>query len=252
MEYAINQLAKLSGVSTRTLRYYDQIGLLCPARISNGYRIYGAREVDLLQQILFYRALGVSLAEIGQILRAPDYDRAQSLRTHLSALQEKKRQIERMMEAVEQTIGTMKGETTMNDKEKFEWYKQTMVEENEAAYGKEIREKYGEALVDASNARVRGMSEAQWQRAQELSAQIGEALPAAMHTGDPSGALARELCAMHKEWLCLFWPEGTYSPAAHAALAEQYVADARMKAYYDAMEEGCAQFLCDAIKLYCA
>ena len=65
MEYTVNKLAQLSGVSGRTLRYYDQIGLLKPARInSSGYRIYGQKEGDLLQQILFYRELGVSLEEI--------------------------------------------------------------------------------------------------------------------------------------------------------------------------------------------
>lgn len=70
-------LARISGVSTRTLRYYDQIGLLCPARIAaNDYRIYGQKEVDLLQQILFYRELGVSLKEIHQILNDPDFDKA--------------------------------------------------------------------------------------------------------------------------------------------------------------------------------
>ncbi|NLM27171.1 MAG: MerR family transcriptional regulator, partial [Clostridiaceae bacterium] len=65
MEYTVNKLAKLAGVSTRTLRYYDEIGLLVPARISsNGYRIYGRNEVDRLQQILFYRELDVPLDEI--------------------------------------------------------------------------------------------------------------------------------------------------------------------------------------------
>lgn len=75
MEYSINKLAKLAGVSTRTLRYYDEIGLLSPERISsNGYRVYGQKEVDLLQQILFYRELGVSLDEIKNIVWSKDYD----------------------------------------------------------------------------------------------------------------------------------------------------------------------------------
>ena len=59
MEYAVQKLAVLAGISTRTLRYYDEIGILTPARISSsGYRIYGQKEVDRLQQILFYRELG--------------------------------------------------------------------------------------------------------------------------------------------------------------------------------------------------
>ncbi len=75
MKYTINKLAKLAGVSTRTLRYYDEIGLLRPARMSsNGYRVYGQKEVDRLQQILFYRELGVPLEEIKKILSSKEFD----------------------------------------------------------------------------------------------------------------------------------------------------------------------------------
>ncbi|MDP4158116.1 MAG: MerR family transcriptional regulator, partial [Bacillota bacterium] len=72
MEFTVQSLGKLAGVSTRTLRYYDEIGILKPARInSSGYRIYGQREVDRLQQILFYRELGVSLEDIKKIITDP-------------------------------------------------------------------------------------------------------------------------------------------------------------------------------------
>ena len=87
MEYTVSQLAKMSGVSTRTLRYYDEIGLLSPVRIEhNKYRIYGKKEVDLLQQILFYRELKVPLERISQIIKAPDFDKRKALEEHLSAL----------------------------------------------------------------------------------------------------------------------------------------------------------------------
>lgn len=125
MEYTIKNLARISGVSTRTLRYYDQIGLLCPARIAaNDYRIYGQKEVDLLQQILFYRELGVSLKEIHQILNDPDFDKARALESHLSALLLRKKQIERLIDNVTKTIGSLKGECVMSDNEKFEGFKQ--------------------------------------------------------------------------------------------------------------------------------
>ena len=91
MEYTINQLAKLAGVSTRTLRYYDQCGLLPPKAVrSNRYRIYGETEVNRLQQILFYRELGVELSEIGRILAEKDFDGLSALQSHLSALREKR------------------------------------------------------------------------------------------------------------------------------------------------------------------
>lgn len=80
MEYTISQLAELAGVSTRTLRWYDVTGLLPPMRTAdNGYRIYGPEQVDRLQLILFYRALGVDLKQIGAMLDDPTFDRITAL-----------------------------------------------------------------------------------------------------------------------------------------------------------------------------
>ena len=85
MEYGIHELAELAGVTTRTLRWYDKIGLLKPIGIGeNGYRRYGGAEVDRLQQILLYRALGVELAQIRSILDDPGFDRLAALKNHLS------------------------------------------------------------------------------------------------------------------------------------------------------------------------
>ena len=86
MEYSINKLTKISGVSTRTLRYYDEIGLLKPTRVaSSGHRIYGQEQVNALQQILFYRELDFSLEDIKKLLSAPDFDIGRAFANHLSA-----------------------------------------------------------------------------------------------------------------------------------------------------------------------
>jgi DNA-binding transcriptional MerR regulator len=250
MEYSINQLAKLAGITTRTLRYYDEIGLLPPQRIStNGYRVYGQKEVDLLQQIMFYRELGVQLEEIKKIIWAKDYDRTAALLEHLSALKAKKAQIELLINNVEKTIAASKGEIKMTDKEKFEGFKQKLIEDNEKKFGKEVREKYGDAAVDASNAKLMGLTTEQYEKVQELSQQINETLKEAYRQGDPSSELAQHACALHKEWLCFFWKD--YSKEAHLGLAQTYVDDPRFKAYYDAIEEGCAEFLRDALQIYC-
>lgn len=83
MEYTVQKLANIAGLSTRTLRYYDEIGLLKPARTStSGYRIYGQAEVDQLQQILFYRELGVNLEVIQEIITNPAFDRIKALQRH--------------------------------------------------------------------------------------------------------------------------------------------------------------------------
>ena len=88
MEYSIQELSRLSGVTTRTLRWYDQIGLLKPSRVAeSGYRYYGGAEVDRLQDILYYRALGVELARIKECLDDPSFDRLAALQSHLAALE---------------------------------------------------------------------------------------------------------------------------------------------------------------------
>jgi len=114
MEYTINELSKRTGISTRTLRYYDQIKLLTPTRLSSsGYRIYGENEAALLQEILFYRELGVSLDEIKKLLNSPDGDKEKSLQNHLYALTQKKARIETLIDNVGKTIQSLKRKSSV-------------------------------------------------------------------------------------------------------------------------------------------
>lgn len=138
----------------------------------------------------------------------------------------------------------------MKDEEKFEAFKQGLVDENEKKYGKEVRERWGDDAADASNAKLMGMTEEQYRATQELEREIRDVLVAAMETGDPASKEARHAADLHRQWLCAFWKDGTYSKAAHAGLAEMYVADERFKAYYEAWAPGAAEFLRDAIKAF--
>ncbi|MDR0434331.1 MAG: MerR family transcriptional regulator [Gracilibacteraceae bacterium] len=250
MEYTVNKLAKLAGVSTRTLRYYDQCGLLAPCRVSSGgYRIYGRAEVDRLQQILFYRELGFGLDEIKRSLSAPGFEPIAALSSHLDALRTRRRQLDTLIQNVENSIRAMKGDAEMSDTEKFEGFKQKLLDGNEEKYGAEIRAKYGDAVVDASNAQVKGLTARQYADVERLSQEIGDTLKAAMESGgDPAGALAQKVCALHKNWLCYFWT--SYSPEAHKRIAGLYVDDPRFTAYYDKIAPGCAVFLRDAINIH--
>ncbi|GAB3802685.1 MerR family transcriptional regulator [Virgibacillus kimchii] len=249
MEYTVQKLAQLSGISGRTLRYYDQINLLKPARInSSGYRIYGQKEVDQLQQILYFRELDVSLDEIRKIMSDPEYDQTEALQQHYEKLAQKRAQLDRLMETVEKTITSKKGGVPMQDKEKFEGFKEKLIEDNEQKYGTEIREKYGDAAIDASIAKMRGMTEAEFDRMKVLEKDILETLAQLTETGEPASEAAQELAAKHKEWLKYSWK--TYSKEAHAGLAEMYVADERFAAYYDKAANGAAKFLRDAILIF--
>lgn len=252
MEYTVKKLAGLSGVSSRTLRYYDEIGLLKPARVTTaGYRIYGAAEVNALQQILFYRELGFALEDIQKLMQTPGYSPAAALENHLHALFEKREQLNALIANVEKSIRAGKGECSMSDKEKFEGFKKKLIDENEEKYGKEVREKYGDDVADASNARFAGMTQEQYAAAEELSARLNDTLKQAAEEGDPAGETAQKASALHKEWLCLYWPEGHYTKEAHKGLCQMYLDDERFKAYYDKIHPNAAQLLRDAVELYC-
>lgn len=159
MEYTVKKLAHIAGVSTRTLRYYDEIGILKPARInSSGYRMYGQAEVDRLQQILFYKELGVSLDNIGEIINSPSFDRLTSLKEHREKLMEKRKQLDLIIANVNKTISSIERGINMDDKEKFEGLKQKMIDENEKDFGQEIRTKYGDEKVNQANDMIKGMT----------------------------------------------------------------------------------------------
>jgi DNA-binding transcriptional MerR regulator len=249
MEYTVQKLAGLAGVSTRTLRYYDEIGILKPASInSSGYRIYGQTEVDRIQQILFYRELGISLETIKEIVTAPSFNGAAALRDHREKLLEKKEQLEMLIANVDKTIAVTEGRMKMSNKEKFEGFKKKMIDENEEKYGKEIREKYGNETINKSNAKLQNMTQAQYEEVTKLAEQVTVTLAEAYKTGDPAGDLAQKAADLHKQWLCYYWNE--YSNEAHAGLAQMYVDDERFTAYYDKEQPGTAEFLRDAIHIY--
>jgi DNA-binding transcriptional MerR regulator len=249
MEYTVQRLAGLAGISSRTLRYYDEIGLLRPARInSSGYRIYGKEEVDRLQQILFYRELDVSLDDIRNILDSPSFNSARALQDHRSKLLAKKKQLELLIANVEKTITMAEGGLTMSDKEKFEGFKQKAIYENEQKYGKEIREKYGDDAVNRSNQKFKQMTREQYAAYERLTSEVNEAIKKAFESGDPSGEPAQKACELHKQWLMYFWDK--YSKKAHMALVQGYVDDERFTAYYDIIAPGCTVFLRDAMRIY--
>lgn len=250
--YTVHQLAELAGVSARTLRYYDELGLLPPAAVGdNGYRRYGPAQVAALQQILLYRRFGVPLKDIAPLLQADTAAKTAALQAQLQRLKTQRRELERLTENLQHTILELQGEYTMTDTERFAALKRQMLDENEAAYGAEIRTKYGADVVDAANLRLKTMSESDWQTVQALNAEIAALLPRCVAAPEDD-ALARQLAGTHRRWLCCYWPAGQYTPAAHRGLAALYRADERFAAYYDGITPGGCETLCRAIELLCA
>lgn len=249
MEYTVQNLAALAGISRRTLRYYDEINILKPARInSSGYRIYGQKEVDRLQQIMFYRELGMSLNNIKSILSDPDFNEITALKEHRQHLLKKREQFERLITNVDKTIASKERKVNMSDLEKFEGFKKSMIEENETKYGKEIRQKYGQQAVDQANQKVMNMTKEEHEAMEQLSNKLTETLKKAFETGNPASNIAQQAADLHKQWLSFYWKN--YSKEAHANLAQSYVDDERFTAYYDKEQPGTAAFLRDAIHIY--
>lgn len=246
----IHELAKLSGITTRTLRYYDEIGLLIPEkRIDTGYRIYHQQHIDRLQQILFYRELDMPLDQIKDILNAEGFEQLKSLRQHQDALLLKKQYINGLLETVTKTIESIEEGLTMTNEEKFEGFKQQIINENERCYGEEIRNKYGEGSVLGTYSMVRNMTEEQYQTMQAIEGTLLASLQEAMKEGNPASELALEAAEHHKQWLSFYWPK--YTKEAHVGLAQMYMEDQRFIEYYDSrVAPGATQFLTACIVHY--
>lgn len=228
--YSTQQLATLSGVSARTLRYYDQIGLLTPPLAANGYRQYGPAEVDRLQLILTYRALGFALADIRTLLDQPPAQRVQALAQQREKLLANRRLVDQQLAQLEVTLTNQKGASNMPDTEKFAAFKQAQIKANDEAYGNEVTAKYGNAAKAAADARFAGLSEAQYNAMTVAETQLKTALLAYLTAPALPGADAAAAYHAHREWLLATTPQLT--PVMHRGLAAMYVADPRFTAYY--------------------
>ena len=249
--YSIGQVAELSGVSVRTLRHYEELGLITPARSQNGYRTYTHEDIRRLQHILLYRECGMELTAIGRSLDDPDFDERAALDSHLHVLLARKEEVDRLIGTVRKTIDSLEGDSKMTDAERFEGLKRETIEQNEATFGAEARELYGDAAVDAANESLLSMGEKEWTDREELESAIIDALSEAMREGDPAGARAHEMSRMHEQWIRMHWGDAAYSPEAHLGLAQGYLADQRFVDYYDSSAgEGATQFLVAALEHY--
>ena len=236
MKYTIKQLAEIAGVSSRTLRYYDEINLLKPLEInSSGYRIYGENEVDLLQQIMFYKSIDMKLEDIKESVLNPKFNIEKALLEHYKKLLEKKEYMEKLILAVEKTIAYNKGEVIMSDKEKFESFKQEKISENEKVYGEEIREKYGDKIVDETNKKFSHLTKEEFEEMNEVESEMLKALKVVYENKNLDSQEAKLVFENHKKWLSY---NMKYKSEVHKNLAQMYVLDERFASYYNDKVEG--------------
>ncbi len=241
--YTVKQLAKLAGVSVRTLHYYDEIGLLKPTSLGgNGYRYYEEEAVLKLQQILFYRELELSLAEINAIVGRPDFDVLTALRSHKEALQGRVERLNRLIQTVDNTIDHLKGIETMNTKGLFAGFS----EEEQEKYALEAEQLYDPETVRASNRKWKAYPPAERERILAEGNSIYVDMVAAM----PKGAASVETQALVARWhqhMQYFWSP---NDEQLVGLASRYNDDPRFRANFDKMHPKLAGFMREAVKVY--
>ncbi len=247
MNYKTSEIAKISGVSARTLRYYDEINLLKPNSVDiNGYRVYTKLEIDKLQLILFYREIGMPLEEIKSILSKDDFDIDTALNNHLKTLIDKKFALERMISTLTNTIKSKKEGIKMEDTKKFENLE--TIAQNESKYGEELKEKYGEDIVNKSFEKARNIGIEDIKKATDI---LNTSLITAFKTNNPASSESSIACENHKNLLLLTWPDGLYSKENHLNLVESFLEDERFTSYYENLETGLMNFLYEATKIFC-
>ena len=242
--YTVSQLAKMAGVSVRTLHHYDQIGLLAPsARTEAGYRLYGEPELLRLQQILFFKELDLPLAEVRQILDDPRFDQVTALEHHRQMLHRRMERLARLLKTIDRTIDRLSEEDmTLTDKELYEGFTTEQIER----YKREAREMYDPALVEESERRVKKMSRDQWQAvgAEGEAVTTGLAALADREPGDPE---VQALIARHHAWIENFYP---CSAEIYRGLGQGYVEHPEFRAFYEKYRPGLADFMSAAMNHY--
>lgn len=239
MAMKVKELADLVGISVRTLHYYDEIGLLSPQKSTDsGYRLYSNDDLEILQQILFFRKLDFRLKEIKQIISSSSFDKQEALIKHKKMLVEKRSQIDKLINTVNKSIKHMEGEIQMTNKEKFEGF-----DFSHNPYEQEARDLWGNKAVDESNAKIAGMPK----EAQKAVSDIYLKL-ASIRNSSPSSKEAQETIG---EWFyCLNNHFGNYSLDDFKGLGQVYVDDERFTKNINQFGEGLAKFMCDAMKYY--
>lgn len=244
MKLKVSELAELSGVTVRTLQYYDRIGLLKPKKDpTNGYRIYSEGEIDRLQEILLFRDLEIPLREITKLIGAPEYDRLEALKMHRSLIDRRLEGLEQLKSNISRSILEMEEGIVMSKKDKFKG-----MDFRNNPYEEEARQKWGNEKVDESNARIRAKSDEELFGMQDRMNEIFEGFAAIRHT-DPASEAA---VSLSEQFYRLLNDEigSFYNKEVFKNLGEMYIADERFTKNLDQWGEGTALFMRDAMANY--
>jgi DNA-binding transcriptional MerR regulator len=252
--WTVKEVAEMSGVTVRTLHYYDEIGLLRPAdRSASGYRRYSEVELERLHEILLYRELGLALEDIGAVLDAPMENRERMLREHRSTLVARRRRTEAVIRAVDRALTAMERDESLSTEDLMDGFKDLKnapehIRTHQAEHAEETAERWGDTDAYRTSARrVKNYTKEDWENINLENERTLTAMSRLLREGaDPEGEAAMdgaEAMRMHIDrW---YYPCSRFQ---HAALADMYEADPRFKATYEEKAEGLAGFVAAAIR----
>ena len=245
MSYTVGAVARMSGVTVRTLHHYDEIGLLkASGRSDAGYRRYADADLERLQRILFYRELGFGLDQIKDVMTDGNGDAIGHLRRQHAMLLDRIGRLERMAAAVEKAMEARTMGINLTPEERFEVFGDF----NPDDYVAEVEERWGDSEgYRESQRRASRYTKADWQRINAQGQAAIEQVVGAMNAGKPADSPeAMAGAEAHRQQITDAFYECTHE--IHVALAEMYLADARFTATYEKIATGLAQYLHDAIK----
>ena len=242
MEWSIQDIARLAGTTSRTLRYYGELGLLEPSRVGrNGYRFYDQGCLVRLQRILLLRQLGLGLPTITEVLGGERQDTIAALRTHLELLEQERQRIGRQIESVKTTLRKTEGGEQLMAEEILDGFDHTQ-------YEQEVTERWGRDAYQRGDQWWRSLSDAEKAAFQQRQLDIAKDFAKAHLAGKPADSdEVQQIARRQIDWLSI-----TMEPTKGyvIGLGEMYVADPRFTANYDRHADGTAAFIRDAMKIY--
>ena len=241
--YTVNKLARLAGISVRTLHYYDEMGLLKPKSSSvSGYRQYAKDAVERLQQILFFRELDFYLDETRTILSSPDFNTLEALHSHRVLLKKRAERIYELISTIDKTISKMEGKRKMEIKEYYQGFSDAQVEK----YRREVRRRWGKDVLNTNEARVLAMVKEKFVALQAEGSAIFTAISDNIIRGFDSPAVQTQIAAW-RQWLENFHH---YSGQAVPGLGQAYSQHSEFTALFREIHPDLPEFLTRAIEYY--
>ena len=252
MAYTVKKLSEISGVTIRTLHFYEEAGLLKPAYYgANGYRYYEEKELLQLQQILFFKQLGLTIQQIRKVIGKSDFDQVAALHSHMRALTCEREKIDRLLQTIDKTIKHLKGKIKMKDKEIFDGFCITLVKKAKAGASYAIAEEIvGKSVKnptkDIEDVKKRGqgyydnINEAACELFQELTSCIEKKL-------DPRATEVQKIIKKHHALIENFHDA---TQEVYKAMAQLYAEHPEIRKQLDPFHPRLAVFIAEAMKIF--